>query len=69
MTDESQRTRRPRLSQETIAIVTVGVGLAGLILVATGDLRDESRASRVRMAGGEPAASQRMAGEEPAASR
>ena len=47
MTDESQRTRRPRLSQETIAIVTVGVALAGLILVTTGDLRDESRASRV----------------------
>ena len=47
MTDESQRTRRPRLSQETIAIVTVGVALAGLILVATGDLRDEGRASRV----------------------
>ena len=47
MTDESQRTRRPRLSQETIAIVTVGVALAGLILVTTGNLRDESRASRV----------------------
>ena len=40
MTDESQRTRRPRLSQETIAIVTVGVALAGLNLVTTGDLRD-----------------------------
>ena len=47
MTDESQRTRRPRLSQEMIAIVTVGVALAGLILVVTGDLRDEGRASRV----------------------
>ena len=40
MTDESQRTRRPRLSQETIAIVTVGVALAGLNLVTTSDLRD-----------------------------
>ena len=47
MTDENQRTRRPRLSQETIAIVTVGVALAGLNLVITGDLRDESRANRV----------------------
>ena len=47
MTDESQRTKRPRISQETIAIVTVGVALAGLILVTTGDLRDEGRASRV----------------------
>ena len=77
MTDESQRTKRPRLSQETIAIVTVGVALAGLILVVTGDLRDEGRASRAgeesaasqRMAGGEPAASQRMAGGEPTAPR
>ena len=40
MTDENQRTRRPRLSQETIAIVTVGVALAGLNLVTTSDLRD-----------------------------
>ena len=47
MTDEHQRTKRLRISQETIAIVTVGVALAGLILVTTGDLRDEGRASRV----------------------
>lgn len=47
MTDENQRTKRPRISQETSAIITVGVALAGLILVATGDLRDEGRASRV----------------------
>ena len=47
MTDENQRTTRPRISQETIAIVTVGVALAGLILVTTGDLRDEARANRV----------------------
>ena len=40
MTDENQRTRRPRLSQEMIAIVTVGVALAGLNLVTTSDLRD-----------------------------
>ena len=31
---------RVRISQETIAIVTVGVALAGLNLVTTGDLRD-----------------------------
>ena len=41
MTDENQRTKgRLRISQETIAIVTVGVALAGLNLVTTGDLRD-----------------------------
>ena len=41
MTDENQRTKgRLRISQETIAIVTVGVELAGLNLVTTGDLRD-----------------------------
>ena len=47
MTDENQRTRRrAQISQETIAIVTVGVALAGLILVTTGDLREEARANR-----------------------
>ena len=47
MRDENQRTKgRLQISQETIAIVTVGVALAGLILVATGDLRDEARADR-----------------------
>ena len=41
MTGENQRTKgRLRISQETIAIVTVGVALAGLNLVTTGDLRD-----------------------------
>ena len=41
MTDENQRTKgRLRISQEMIAIVTVGVALAGLNLVTTGDLRD-----------------------------
>ena len=47
MTDENQRTMgRLRISQETIAIVTVGVALAGLNLVTTGDLREEARADR-----------------------
>ena len=47
MTDENERTKgRLRISQETIAIVTVGVALAGLILVTTGDLREEARADR-----------------------
>ena len=47
MTDESPRsTRRLRISQETIAVVTVGVALAGLILITTGDLRNEAREDR-----------------------
>ena len=47
MTDENQRTRTQfRLSQETIAIVTVGIALAGLNLATTGDLREEARADR-----------------------
>ena len=37
------------LSQETIAIVTVGVALAGIILVNQGDMRAEGRADRARM--------------------
>jgi len=41
VTDENHRPKtRPRISQETIAIVTVGVALAGLNVVTTGDLRD-----------------------------
>ena len=41
MTDKKQRTKeRIRFSQETIAIVSVGVALAGLHLVTTGELRD-----------------------------
>lgn len=41
MTDGDQRTKgRLRISQETLAIVTVGIALAGLNLVTTGDLRD-----------------------------
>lgn len=47
MTDENQRTRTQfRLSQETIAIVTVGIALAGLNLATVGDLREEARADR-----------------------
>ena len=34
------------LSQETITILTVGVALAGLILVNLGDMRSETRAYR-----------------------
>ena len=47
MTDENPRsTGRLRISQETIAIVTVGAALAGLILITTGDLRNEAREDR-----------------------
>ena len=47
MTDKEQRAeRRVRISQETFAIVSVGAALAGLILVTTGDIRDEARADR-----------------------
>ena len=35
-----------KLSQETIAIVTVGLALAGLILATTSGIRDEARADR-----------------------
>ena len=34
------------LSQETITILTVGVALAGLILVGVGEMRAEARADR-----------------------
>ena len=45
-----QGTKQPRfsLSQETIAIVTVGVALAGLILMESGEMRAEARADRAR---------------------
>ena len=45
-TEKTDRFARFRLSQETIAIVTVGIALAGLILGTIGDLRDEARADR-----------------------
>ena len=35
-----------KLTQETIAIVTVGLALAGLILTTTSGIRDEARADR-----------------------
>ena len=42
--------KQPRfsLSQETITIVTVGVALAGLILMESGEMRAEARADRAR---------------------
>ena len=49
MTDRTEPTdTRPRfrLSQETIAIVTGVLALAGLNLATVGDLRDEARADR-----------------------
>ena len=51
--DQHERTRdtkQPRffLSQETITIVTVGVALAGLILMETGKMRAEAQADRAR---------------------
>ena len=36
----------PRLNQETIAIIGVGIALGALILTTTGGLRDELRAIR-----------------------
>ena len=46
--EETPRSSRPRfvLSQETITIVTVGVALAGLILLSQGEMRAEARADR-----------------------
>ena len=44
--DIERRTSRFRLSQETVAIVSVGVALAGLILASVGDFREEARADR-----------------------
>ena len=51
--EQHERGRDPKqprfsLSQETIAIVTVGVALAGLILMKTGEMRAEARADRAR---------------------
>ena len=37
----------PRLNQETIAIIGVGIALGALIFTTTGGLRDELRAVRV----------------------
>ena len=49
--EEIRRTKQARfsLSQETITILTVGVALAGLILVNQGDMRAEARADRANM--------------------
>ena len=41
-----KRQARFSLSQETVTILTVGVALAGLILVSQGDMRAEARADR-----------------------
>ena len=51
--DQHERTRDTKqpwfaLSQETIAIVTVGVALAGLVLMESGETRTEARAYRER---------------------
>ena len=47
MTTETERTMtRFRLSQEMIAIVTVGLALAGLVLVTVGDIREEGQTER-----------------------
>ena len=48
--ERGQGTKQPRfsLSQETITIVTVGVALAGLILMESGEMRAEARADRAR---------------------
>ena len=43
---EQTTTSRFRLSQESITVVTVGIALAGLILVAVSDLREQGRADR-----------------------
>ena len=46
--ERRQGTKQPglSLSQETITIVTVGVALAGLILMESGEMRAEGRAAR-----------------------
>ena len=44
--DNERPRRRVQITQETFAIVTVGVALAGLMLVTIGDLREEARADR-----------------------
>ena len=48
--DRTRDTRQPRfsLSQETITIVTVGVALAGLVLMESAAMRAEARADRDR---------------------
>ena len=44
----SLKRSRFSLSQETITVLTVGVALAGLILVNQGEMRAEARADRAR---------------------
>ena len=46
--DETRSMKQARfsLSQETITVLTVGVALAGIILVSQGDMRAEARAGR-----------------------
>ena len=51
--EQHERRRDPKkprfsLSQETITIVTVGVALAGLVLMESGEMRAEIRADRAR---------------------
>lgn len=47
MTDENQIPKtRLRISQEMIAIITVGIVLAGLMLFTTAQIVEEGRASR-----------------------
>ena len=47
-----KRQTRFSLSQETITILTVGVALAGLILVSQGDMRAEGPCRTCRSPGG-----------------
>ena len=44
----SMKQARFSLSQETITVLTVGVALAGIMLVGLGDMRAEGRADRAR---------------------
>lgn len=46
---EGTKQARFSLSQETITVLTVGVALAGLILVNQGEMRAEARADRARI--------------------
>ncbi len=59
----------PRLSQETIAVIGIGVALGALILTTTGGLREEIRAVRAEAHADREASERRAAADREASER
>ena len=59
----------PRLSQETIAVIGVGVALGALILTTTGGLREEIQAVRAEAHADREASERRAAADREASER